>query len=171
MSSVCRQNYHSDCEAGVNRQINMHLFASYAYHSLAFYFDRDDVALPGFYGHFKKMSDQERDYAQTMMEYQNKRGGRIVLQNITKSDWDTGSGLAAMEYALTLEQKLNQSLLDLHGVALTREDTEMTHFIKSEFLPARVQRIKQVADHIANLKRVEPGLGEYLYDRKTLKHA
>ena len=44
--SQCRQNFHEECEAGVNRQINLELTASYVYDSLAFYCHRDDVALP-----------------------------------------------------------------------------------------------------------------------------
>jgi ferritin len=46
------------------------------------YFDRDDVALPGFHKFFAKMSAEERDHAEKFMKYQNQRGGRIVLQNI-----------------------------------------------------------------------------------------
>uniref|UniRef100_A0A672ZJK2 ferroxidase n=1 Tax=Sphaeramia orbicularis TaxID=375764 RepID=A0A672ZJK2_9TELE len=45
MESQVRQNYHRDCEAAVNRMVNMELFASYTYTSMAFYFSRDDVAL------------------------------------------------------------------------------------------------------------------------------
>ena len=51
----------------------------------AFYFDRDDVALPGFYKYFSKASEEEREHAEKLMKYQNKRGGRIVLQNIQVS--------------------------------------------------------------------------------------
>lgn len=29
-----RQNYHEDCEAGINRQINLELYASYVYMSM-----------------------------------------------------------------------------------------------------------------------------------------
>ena len=34
MASQCRQNYHQDSEMGVNKQINMELFASYTYLSM-----------------------------------------------------------------------------------------------------------------------------------------
>ena len=51
----------------------------------AYYFERDDVALPGFYKFFKKSSDEEREHAEKFMKYQNQRGGRIVFQNITVS--------------------------------------------------------------------------------------
>jgi ferritin len=46
------------------------------------YFDRDDVALLGFYKYFKELSDEKRCDAEKLMKYQNQRGGRIVLQNI-----------------------------------------------------------------------------------------
>ena len=29
-----RQNYHAECEAGVNKQINLELYASYVYQSM-----------------------------------------------------------------------------------------------------------------------------------------
>lgn len=63
-SSLCRQNYHQESEIGVNKQINMELNASYVYSSLAFYFDRDDVALPNFHKFFLKQSTEEREHAQ-----------------------------------------------------------------------------------------------------------
>merc|ERR1712043_79784 len=113
--SQCRQNYHQDSEAGINRQINMELYASYTYQSMSLYFDRDDVALPGFAKFFKASSDEEREHAEKLMAYQNKRGGRIVLQNIQKPERDEwGTGLDAMQAALALEKNVNQSLLDLH---------------------------------------------------------
>lgn len=46
------------------------------------YFDRDDVALPKFSSFFLERSEKERDQAEKLLEYQNLRGGRILLQNI-----------------------------------------------------------------------------------------
>lgn len=34
MASQIRQNYHEDCEAFINKQINMELYASYVYMSM-----------------------------------------------------------------------------------------------------------------------------------------
>lgn len=88
MSSLVRQNYHEECEAGINKQINLELYASYVYMSMvrlrllesltlfrrfkltllvalqAYHFDRDDVALPGFHKFMLKQSDEEREHAQ-----------------------------------------------------------------------------------------------------------
>ena len=49
------------------------------------YFDRDDVALPGFAKFFHKCAEEEREHAEKMMKYQNKRGGRVVYQDIAVS--------------------------------------------------------------------------------------
>jgi len=167
--SQCRQNYHSDSEANINRQINMELYASYSYHSMSLYFDRDDVALPGFAKYFEKASVEEREHAEKLMKYQNKRGGRIVLQDIKKPDRDEwGSGLEAMQVALQLEKSVNQSLLDIHKVASQHEDAQLSDYLESEFLDEQVKAIKEIGDHITQLKRVGPGVGEYLYDKESL---
>uniref|UniRef100_K1QHW8 Ferritin n=2 Tax=Magallana gigas TaxID=29159 RepID=K1QHW8_MAGGI len=162
-----RQNFHEESEAGINRQINMELYASYTYQSMALYFDRDDVALPGFHKFFKHSSDEEREHAEKLMKYQNKRGGRIVLQDIKKPDRDEwGTGLDAMQIALQLEKSVNQSLLDLHKLADGHRDAQMCDFIESEFLEEQVNAIKEISDHVTQLKRVGAGLGEYQYDKQ-----
>lgn len=165
-TSQCRQNFHAESEAGVNRQVNMELYASYCYQSMSFYFDRDDVALPGFAKFFKKMSDEEREHAEKLMKFQNKRGGRVVLQDIKKPDRDEwGTGLDAMQVALGLEKSVNQALLDLHQVADSHKDAQMTDFLEGQYLQEQVDSIKEIGDMITNLKRVGTGLGEYMFDK------
>jgi len=169
MASVVRQNYHENCEAGVNKQINLELYASYVYQSMYFYFDREDVALPGFAKFFNDSSKEEREHAELLMKFQNQRGGRIVLQDIKKPERDEwGTGLDAMQAALTLEKQVNQSLLDLHGVAGAHNDAQMCDFIENHYLTEQVEAIKQLADYCTNLRRSGPGLGEYLFDKHTL---
>jgi len=169
MSNKVRQNFHQDSEAGINKQINLELHASYVYEQLAWYFNRDDVALQGFSDFFKGRADEERGHARKFMEYQNKRGGRIVLQDITKpAKQDGWTPLEAIEASLQLERTVNQALLDLQGVGNRTNDPEFTDFIESEFLHEQVDDIKKLGDHVTNLKRVGTGLGEYLFDKKTL---
>uniref|UniRef100_A0A6M2E8P7 Ferritin n=1 Tax=Amblyomma tuberculatum TaxID=48802 RepID=A0A6M2E8P7_9ACAR len=164
-----RQNYHIDCEARINKQINMELYASYVYTSMAYYFDRDDVALPGFHKFFKKSSEEEREHADKLMKYQNMRGGRVALQPIQKPSQDEwGTGLEAMQAALELEKTVNQSLLDLHKLATNHDDAQLCDFLESEYLAEQVKAIKELSDYVTNLKRVGPGLGEYMFDKETL---
>merc|ERR1712032_1194524 len=68
--SKIRQNYHEDCEALINKQINMEFYASYVYLSMSSYFNRDDQALHGFAAHFKTESGEERAHGMKLMEYQ-----------------------------------------------------------------------------------------------------
>jgi len=58
--SKVRQNFHSNSEAVINKQINMEMYASYVYLAMYAYFNRDDVALHGFAKMFKKNSEEER---------------------------------------------------------------------------------------------------------------
>jgi ferritin heavy chain len=164
-----RQNYHEEVEAGVNKQINLELYASYVYQSLAFYYDRDDVALPGFHKFFDENSKEERGHAEKLMKFQNQRGGRIVLQDIKKPERDEwGTGLEAMQAALALEKHVNQALLDLHKLADSHGDAQFCDFLEAHYLTEQVEAIKSISDHITQLKRVGPGMGEYLYDKESL---
>lgn len=43
---------------------------------------------------------------------------------------------------------------------------QMCDFIESEFLEEQVNAIKEISDHITQLKRVGTGLGEYEYDKQ-----
>lgn len=74
----------------------------------AYYFDRDDVALHGISEYFKKSSDEEREHAQKLMKYLNKRGGKIVLYDVKKpprEDWSNAE--EAFTAALQLEKDVN----------------------------------------------------------------
>lgn len=164
-----RQNYHEESEAGINRQINLELYASYVYQSMAYYFDRDDVALKGFGKYFRHNSEEEREHSEKFMKFQNQRGGRILLQDIKKPERDEWtSGLEAMKAALALEKNVNQALLDLHAVADKHNDYQMADWIESNFLTEQTEAIKELSDHICNLNRVGTGLGEYMFDKETL---
>uniref|UniRef100_A0A1B0GR60 Ferritin n=1 Tax=Mus musculus TaxID=10090 RepID=A0A1B0GR60_MOUSE len=159
MTSQIRQNYSTEVEAAVNRLVNLHLRASYTYLSLGFFFDRDDVALEG-----------------------NDRGGRALFQDVQKPSQDEwGKTQEAMEAALAMEKNLNQALLDLHALGSARADPHLCDFLESHYLDKEVKLIKKMGNHLTNLRRVagpqpaqtgapQGSLGEYLFERLTLKH-
>ncbi|CAC5368743.1 FTH1 [Mytilus coruscus] len=161
-----RQNFHAETEAGINKQINVELHASYIYQSMAYYFDRDDIALPGFHKYFEKLSKQKRCEAEKLMEYQNKRGGRIVLQDVQKPDKDEWkTGLDAVQTSLSLEKKVNEAILALHKISCTQGDAHFEDFLEDHFLSQQVEIIKTLSDYGTRLKNVGPGLGEYIFDK------
>merc|ERR1712212_887474 len=135
-------NCQEDCEALINKQINMEFYASYVYLSMSSYFNRDDQALPGFAAHFAKESEEERQHGMKLMAYQSKRGGRCVFQDIAKPvSMEWGTCLEAMEAALELEKMVNQSLLELTKAAENKGDSHLSDFV-DEFLEEQVASIK-----------------------------
>lgn len=161
-----RQNFHADCEVAINNQINMELNASYVYLSMAFYFDRDDVAFKNIKKYFLKASEEEREHAMKLMEYQNMRGGRILLKDIAKpakNEW--GTLAEAFTAALDLEKAVNQSLLNLHALAGERNDPQFCDFLETHYLEEQVKAIKELSDHLTNIERVGSGLGEFIFNK------
>lgn len=163
------QNFHEDSERAINKQINMELHASYVYQALAFQFERHDVALGGFAKFFHSSSLEERGHAEKLMKYLNDRGGRIVLEPVNPPEkYDFETGLAALEASLALERNVNESLIKLHSIGSKHNDAHLTDFIEENFLDEQVESIKLLGDHITNLKRCGPGLGEYQFDKLTM---
>jgi len=169
MPSLARQNFAEACESALNDQINVEFNVSYVYHALWAYFDRDYVSLPGMAGFFKKSSHEEREHAELLMEYQNKRGGKVKLQSIMMPDMEfggspSGDALYAMELALSLEKLVNEKLLNLHQVADNHSDPQMTDFLEGNFLAEQVDAIKQISGYVSELRRVGKGHGVYHFD-------
>nr|XP_058152555.1 ferritin heavy chain-like [Dasypus novemcinctus] len=170
--SQVRQNYNQDSEATINCQINLELYTPYVCLLMSYYFDRDDVALKNFAKYFLHQSHEEREHAEKLMKLQNQRGGRIFLQDIKKpegDDWE--SGLNAMECALHLEKRVNQSLLELHKLATDKNDPHLCDFIETHYLNEQVKSIKKLGVYVTNLCKMaapDSGLAEYLFDKHTL---
>ena len=85
------------------------LISSFFFCIKSVYFDRDDVALNGLSRFFKHLSERENSNADKLIEYQNLRGGRVVLTTVgqpAKQEFE--SALAAMEFVLAMAKRLNQ---------------------------------------------------------------
>jgi len=141
MENQIRQNYHENCEANVNKQINMELYASYVYLAMATHFEQDDRALPGHAKFYHKASNEERDHAKLLMKYQNDRGGRLMLQDVKAPAKTTWKSLESLENALALERKVNESLLALHKCADEHGDAHLCDFLEGNFLNEQVEAI------------------------------
>ncbi|ORZ38887.1 ferritin-like superfamily [Catenaria anguillulae PL171] len=170
--SIARQNYDTTAEEGLNAQINMELKASHIYLSMYAYFSRPDVALPGLAKFFKDSSDEEREHGEKMIEYQNMRGGKVVLQTIQAPEIEWGSAKNAMEFTLSLEKEVNKALLKLHSFAEQSNDPQFCDFIEGNFLNEQVEAIEKISNLLTQLNRVGgEGLGLYLWDQELLKHS
>ncbi|KAL2227383.1 ferritin-2, chloroplastic [Sesamum indicum] len=172
--SLARHKFADESEAAINEQINVEYNVSYVYHAMFAYFDRDNVALKGLAMFFKESSLEEREHAEKLMEYQNKRGGKVKLQSILMplSEFDhaeKGDALYAMELALSLEKLTNEKLLNLHAIASRNNDVQLTDFIESEFLAEQVESIKKISEYVAQLRRVGKGHGVWHFDQMLLR--
>lgn len=168
--SLARVGYTLECEAAVNEQINVEYNVSYVYHALYAFFDRDNVGLPGFAQFFKENSEEERHHAELLMEFQNRRGGRVKLQSIMMPEMefdnaDKGEALYAMELALSLEKLNFQKLRQLHDVADTAGDAQMCDFIEGQLLDDQVKDVKEVSEMVSQLRRIGKGHGVYHFDK------
>ncbi|XP_038054280.1 soma ferritin-like [Patiria miniata] len=166
-ANLIRQNFPRDCESGLNRQINLQLHGSYVYLAMVYHFDRSDVALEGFRKFSKKLSDRKREVAANLMAYQNKRGGQVCLQDIKAPTQDYSTSQKAIESALQMEKDVNQALLDLFNLATKNGDEQFALFIE-DYLHEQTDCIKDLGDHLANILRTGPNLGEFLFDKESL---
>ncbi|XP_042411696.1 ferritin-3, chloroplastic-like isoform X2 [Zingiber officinale] len=166
-SELCCSHGHADCLLSVEYNV------SYVYHAMFAYFDRDNIALTGF-ANFFESSDEKRDHVVNLMEYQNKRGGRVKLQSILMplSEYDhpeKEDALHAMELSLSLEKLTNEKLLNLHRVAQQCHDAQLADFIDSDFLRKQVGDIEKISEYVAQLRRVGKGYGVWHFDQMLLQ--
>jgi ferritin heavy chain len=153
----CRQNWSQECEKALNQHINKEYQASYQYHCLSTYFDRDDIGYPQLVKYFNNASLEEREHADKLMKYQNMRGGKVELFTIPNlsSDFNKENNVFnAFSHALQLEKNVNQSLLDLHKVASDNNDPQFSDYIEGEFLKEQVEAISELSKMITHLERL-----------------
>ncbi|EYC00738.1 hypothetical protein Y032_0113g379 [Ancylostoma ceylanicum] len=83
---------------------------------------------------------------------------------------DTAGAWAKFNAALALEKFNNKCLLELHAKASASNDPHMSDFLESKFLDEQVESIEQIAKFVTNLKRLGPGMGEYVFDKENFDH-
>lgn len=175
-TQVCRSGRASGdeenwCGQALNDHINVEYTASYAYHALFSYFDRDTVGLAGFAKFFAEQSNEEREHAEQFMQYQNIRGGKVVLKPLAVPDMQfsrvdgTSDALYAFELALMLEKFVYRKLLDLHALGADCEDPQFCDEIE-KYLGEQVRAIKDMASYVAQIKRLGTGHGVWDLDKK-----
>ncbi|EDV91746.1 soma ferritin [Drosophila grimshawi] len=165
LCQIMRQNFAKCCEEKLNAQINMELKACHQYLAMAYHFDRADVSSPGVHGFFLQASAEERQHAEKIMKYMNKRGGSIILSSVPEPLPKFTDALTALKHALNMELEVNQHLLEVHALASKQNDPNLCDFIEANFLQEQVDGQKILADFIRQLERAQTDLGDYLFDK------
>ncbi|KAF9586661.1 hypothetical protein BGW38_010662 [Lunasporangiospora selenospora] len=168
--SLAKQNFSSACEDAINHQIGQELQASQVYLSLSAWAGHVNQALPGLEHFFKESAEEEREHAQKLIDYQNRRGGKVIIPALKAPEADWASARDAIESTLQLEKDVNKSLLNLHKTADEHNDPQFCDFIESEFLGEQVEAISKISKLVTQLGRVGgDGLGLYIWDQALLK--
>ena len=175
MTSCNLGNWNSECESVVNKQINLEYWASYQYDLMASYFDRSTVGLKNISTFFKKSSNEEREHAHKLIEYQNKRGGIVEFYDIKNCNLnflknkDKNDVLLSFEKALEMEQIVYKSLLNVHDIADKQNDPQFADFIEGEYLEEQVSALNEISKYVTQLKRIgENGHGIWNFDSKFI---
>ncbi|KAF9352014.1 fts3-like protein [Mortierella sp. NVP85] len=158
--SLTKQNFSSISEEGLNTQINQELQASQTYLALSAWAGNGSQSLPGLEKFFRESAEAERKRVQKLIDYQNRRGGKVVLATIQAVEPDWSSARNAIESTLQLEKDVNKSLLLLHKTAEDNNDYQLCDFIESGYLLEQNESVKKIADLVNQLNRVSgDGLG------------
>lgn len=170
--SLARQHYNPSSEEAVNGAINVAYAMSYIFHGMYTFFDRDDVGLENIAEYFKYRSGYEREEAESLMAYQNVRGGRVKLLSLqapSSTEFDDpqkGDALNAFERALAMEKIQNDKYLALHTSASEVGDAEMEDYVKKNFLHPQVLKVRRTADFVSQLRRIGLGHGVWHFDQQ-----
>lgn len=164
----CRQNWSDVCEKALNQHIIKEYQASLTYHILSNYFNRDDVGLNKLVEYFNKASLEEREHANKLMNYQNMRGGIVILDNINVNNivlQKPNDILSAFHIALDLEKQINNHLLNLHNISDEQSDAQFCDYLEGEFLKEQVEAISEISKIVSVIERFngdQHGIWNYL---------
>ncbi|KAK3842502.1 MAG: ferritin-like superfamily [Linnemannia gamsii] len=168
--SLAKQNFSNVVEDALNQQISLEMTASQTYLAIASYMNSDTVALPGLEKFFREQSDEEREHAQHLVDYTNKRGGRAVIPSVPAPTSEWSSAKNAVESALQLEKDVNKNILRMESLAEDQNDPQLVSVLRSRYLKEQVESIAEIAKLMTQLNRGgADGLGLYLFDQTLLK--
>lgn len=163
--------YLAESNAALNSQIQLQLYGSYIYLSMASFCNKEEVALGSFALYFLRQSQKWKERTEMLFSLLTERQGSLTLGRIAnqeRQDWL--DGLMAMECAFHLEKTINQSLLQLYSLANNKGDLYLCNFLKCHFLPQQVEILKEMGGYMTNLHRLgapENQNAEKLFDQLT----
>ncbi|XP_057330632.1 soma ferritin-like [Microplitis mediator] len=163
-------NFHPETETAFNQQINTEFKAFYNYLSMATYFGRADVALPGCQSYFTQMYVEEYEHAIQFLNYVNMRGGSVNLCGITPpSNQNWNCPLYAFKEALQLEVDVSNKLAAANEIAEKHKDLNASDFIISGFMESQMKSINEFEKFTTILSGIgDKTLSRFIFDKDLL---
>ncbi|XP_053973279.1 soma ferritin-like [Hylaeus volcanicus] len=170
--NLAKFKFHEETEAILNEQINAELKAFYYYLSMAAYFGRVDVALPGCESFFMQMHHEEHEHALRFVNYVKMRGGRVNLSSVqhpTDQDWKCP--LHAFKTALDLEIEVSEKLVAVNTIAEKHNDLNASDFIVTGFMEDQMKSVNEMAKFHAVLSGIgDHALARFMFDKDLLQN-
>ena len=107
--------------------------------------------MPGFAAFFKKSSEEERAHGLKLVEYQNKRGGKVVFQDIARpSATEWGTPLEALEAALELEKTVSilEASQPRHNLPIYAPSHCIVHTAAEDKCPGPAKSIQRLHNNV-----------------------
>jgi ferritin len=99
------------------------------------------------------------------IDYLALRGGKVIISELPKpKPEEPSSPLHRFELALELEKEVTTKLENLMSAAGEEKDPDLEHFIE-HFIEDQKKSLRELNDHIINIKRCGDGIGLYTYDK------
>lgn len=168
----------STCVSLVRAQIQKEIDASYQYLALAAYYSRDSVNRPGFANHFFTAAAEEREHANSLIEYLSMRGelkdsvtGLITSpRGIKKTFWS--NGVEGLTHALKMETFVTKNI---RGVIAACEkgknDYHLVDVLTGVYLDEQYKGQRNIAEKLSTLQKMmseHNEMGEFLFDKTLL---
>jgi len=174
-----KQNFKNFAIDQMNQLASSLLESSYSYLGMVTFFQRTDVALPGFAKLTSDLSAAESKHARDVISYVTQRGGFITLLDVPRPvsherllvAAHRRPALAGVDIALEHARMGSQTALDLIKKAIDNEDPNMKHFLEDGLLSDKIELIKKLADIRERLVRLpdeDYDLGQYVIDTELL---
>ncbi|XP_076676256.1 ferritin, heavy subunit-like isoform X2 [Andrena cerasifolii] len=164
--------FNEETESVLNDQINAELKAFYYYLSMAAYFGRADVALPGCESFFVQMHYEEHEHALKFLNYVKMRGGRVNLCPVlppTNQDWKCP--LHAFKTALELEIEVSEKLVSVNTVAEKHGDLNASDFIITGFMEDQMKSVNEMGRFVSVLTGIgDHALARFMFDTDLLEN-
>ncbi|KAL1509227.1 hypothetical protein ABEB36_003996 [Hypothenemus hampei] len=161
-----RHNFHKEVETALNEQIEMEFNAMFTYLSMASYYGRSEVALPGCQGFFMMMHQEEHEHAIIFLNYILMRGGHSQIPPITtQQNHDWKDIPKTFQTAVQLECDVKEKLEELVEISEKFRDHQLIDFISGEFLEEQNRSIQTLSRLYTRSKMVNNDVGEYLFDQ------
>ncbi|KAL6444490.1 hypothetical protein ACFW04_001965 [Cataglyphis niger] len=164
-------DFHNETEAAFNEQINAELDAFYSYLSMAAYFGRVDVALPGCESFFMQMHHEEHEHVLKFIDYIKMRGGKVHLCTIfPPNDQDWKCPLHAFKAGLQLEITVSKKLVAANAVAEKHGDLNASDLIITGFMENQMKSVNEMGRLVTVLSGIgDQALARFMFDKNLLE--